>query len=77
MYVYIYIYTHTHTYTQGVQYSCTYPVDVELVLAFDGVVHLAQQRSEARVVGSDDTGVAGVALDRRLAGLYCNRTGDG
>lgn len=52
--------------------SCTYPVDVELLLAFKCLVHLSEQSSVTWIVWSDNTGVAGVSQDRRHALLDCN-----
>jgi len=52
--------------------SCTHPVDIELLLAFERIVHLSEQSSVTWIVWSDNTGFAGVSQDRRLARLDCN-----
>jgi hypothetical protein len=54
-------------------YSRTHPVDVELVLALECIAYFPQEGPVAGEVRSDDIGLAGVALDRGLAGLNCNR----
>jgi len=55
--------------------SRTHPVDVELLLAFERLVHLSEQSSVTWIVWSDNTGVAGVSQDRRFALLDCNSEG--